>query len=249
LSGKFIEDVRLRLDGCADGGESAEHREWAHELLLAILAGLAAIDMPVDRLAGGRGHALDIRFCERAIEEGAMTASVLKHDIGSDRLFNGLLQAVEHDVSVVLRDPEHIRDFGAIQALAQMEVQQGELLRVQPGRGLPNERGGRLHVCCFLRVSKPVYIDDIERSLLTFIVFEGERASASGAFQAVERGVAGDGEDPALEAGALLQAAERVHRLDERVLRDISRFVAVASHAGEEVVDRVEIACVKLGEG
>lgn len=65
-------------------------------------------------------------------------------------------------------------------------------------------------------------------------------------FQVIERGVAGDGVEPGLEAQALFEALEVLPGLQERVLRDILGVLAVLGILKREAVDGVEVAVHEL---
>jgi hypothetical protein len=90
LAHQAVEDVRLHMRRDTDRRECAECGE-RRQLLLAFLALLAPGDVAVHELADVGGHTLDGGHSEQRIEVVAVAPSVLEHDEGSDRVFDGLL--------------------------------------------------------------------------------------------------------------------------------------------------------------
>jgi len=99
------------------------------------------------------------------------------------------------------------------------------------------------------RRPEAVGVDQVQLDVLAVIVGEDQWAVTLLALDAVERRVARDREQPALELVAALEPVDRVDRPDEGILSDILGFGPVAQHAREEIVDAVEVAFVEDGEG
>ncbi|WP_343389342.1 hypothetical protein [Candidatus Amarobacter glycogenicus] len=113
----------LRAGGRADRTECGERGERS-QLLFAFFAAGAQRHVPFDDLAGLGRHALDVRLLKDGIQLATVLTAVFEHHEGSNRFFDGLLQTVEHHVSVVLGDTHDVCDLTAIEPLAQVQVEQ-----------------------------------------------------------------------------------------------------------------------------
>ncbi len=82
-------------------------------------------------------------------------------------------------------------------------MQSRVLACVEAARCLPDEAGVVFRLRSLLRIAEPVRVDDLELVAFAFVRLLLERLEPRRAFQAVQRRVPRNGEQPALEAGAL----------------------------------------------
>lgn len=149
---------------------------------------------------------------------------------------------------MVAADAKHARDLGGFEPAPEMQVQDRVLPFVERGRGFPDEVGGGGAFREGERVGRCARVFDGGEIEPVLAPGAACHLMAGGA-HAGDGGAVGDGEQPALEAGAVFEGANRLERLDERVLGRVLRLGAVPQRPREEVAKGVEMPFIERGEG
>ena len=113
---------------------------------------------------GDRDERTPLDF-QQVVELGAVLPGVPHHHEGDDRLFEGALEPAEDRGGVPFANAEDRGDLGALQPLAQVQIEDGRLLRVEELGRVPDESCEVLSARRVLGVGEPRWVDCLEVGL------------------------------------------------------------------------------------
>ena len=161
-----------------------------------------------------------------------------------------MAQSRKHHVDVPFAYTENPGEFIGVEPLAQVKIEECELLWCKSGCGIPDQLRQlavaeyRLGVRCTVRID-----DGIRFKLVTFVfAFDREGDDAARAAALVNRSITSDREEPGTESGTLAERWQRFPRLDKCRLHDLFGRIGVTDRADDEVIQRGTVTTVKLRE-
>jgi hypothetical protein len=119
-------------------GNGRQQGQGAGELAAGGGADLAAVDVAGDPLADQRGEAA-VPVGQHAGQVGAVVAAQAGHQQRPQGAFDLVAEAGEEDVDVGRLDADCLAEVGALEAVAEVEVEQGAVAFGQAGGGVPDQ--------------------------------------------------------------------------------------------------------------
>jgi len=177
---------------------------------------------------------------EEAVQVGAGRAGLAGDEQCPQRLLDPLTHALGEHVAVVAVDADGIGQFTALEAAADVELEQDAVALVEPFGGLPHQvlEFGGLERC----------LDDVgSRRRLEHLVLGGPGAGRLP--EALHDFVPGDGKEPGPELGRVAELTHPFEGEQEGLLGGVGRLVGVAADPETEVVEGVGVAVVDAGQG
>ena len=136
-------------------------------------------------------------------------------------------------------DADGLAQVGALEAVAEVEVQEGAVAFGQAGGGAPDQLAEVGALGGLLGTGGGV-------GQVGHVLLGGETRSGPGPAEGL---AAGDRVQPGAESLRVAELAEALGRDQERVLGGVGRLVAVAQHRPAEIMQAVGVAVVDRGEG
>ncbi len=206
------------------------------------LTRLAAVDVAGDPLAD-QHRELAVPRLQDLGQLGTLLAPGASDAQGAEAALRAVAHAMQQAVALLGRHTERVGEIGALQPLADRELEHQLVARIEPTRGVPDELGellvlGTRTVATLVRRGAQV-------STRLREVGGDDAAALLGAPVDL---VAHDREQPWLQTRRIAQLVEPFGRDDEHVLDDVGGVVPVAEHRRRRVVQRIREAVVDGGE-
>jgi hypothetical protein len=120
------------------GGNGCQEGQGAGELAAGGAAGLAVVDVAGDPLADEGGEPA-VPVGQQAGQVGAVGSAQAGDEEGAEGAFDLVAEAGQEDVGVGGLDADGLAQVGALEAVAEVEVEQGAVAFGQAGGGVPDQ--------------------------------------------------------------------------------------------------------------
>jgi hypothetical protein len=244
-----LPDLRLQLERDRHEADAGEDLGRGHQTPLALLAALAGLQMLLDRPANGLCGLRRAELLEEPVQIDALAPAAPHQQRRGDRLLQRVAQSRQTRVDGALGEGQMAADLVRVEPPAEVQVEQGVLLRVERGRRVPDQLHQLAVLDDRLGVGEPARIYDRKReaALLTAAARRGFGKPLPQA-ELIDRQVVRNGVEPGFDVRDLFLLAGGVPGLDERALDDVRGEVVVAHDPEREVIEPLEVAPVERCE-